>query len=67
MMNGGAACVCGDLSFLIPHALLTAQREVETVGKMLNWGPEALSVVENQDDRKVACLPNARDVNSAKS
>jgi RNA 3'-terminal phosphate cyclase (ATP) len=26
-----------------------AQREVETVGKMLNWGPEALSVQESRD------------------
>lgn len=26
-----------------------AQREVETVGKMLNWGPEAFSVVESRD------------------
>ena len=26
-----------------------AQREVETVGKMLNWGPEAMSVQESRD------------------
>jgi RNA 3'-terminal phosphate cyclase (ATP) len=26
-----------------------AQREVETVGKMLNWGPEAFSILESRD------------------
>jgi len=26
-----------------------AQRELETVGKMLNWGPEAFSILESRD------------------